>query len=474
VGLLAATALAAALVGRSSSGLYEAADASRRAQVVVDLSYDDDLPNIRVAPPAKPINLIELGEGDDDAEHGTHQLDLGHDGVLFGVEEAEAQKESLAEALDDDLGPDENGGVGVAKLKGKRAPVLNADALMDEASPMDDGPHTTFFVCHQHHDIQNLPAMQMTKVEPIITREPHLNFDNSVVHHMSIFLCTEDEAKNGNIGRCEEGKHPVVPTDTMHKPCYRMAYAYDRDAKPFVFPKDVGVRVGKGTPYTRIVQEWHYLLPKTGLREHKFADKSRFKVTLSKNLRKHNAAMIGTMNMRMHLPPGQPNVHHQWECNQNKMEKMLGHDWDKFGKLTVMSVHLHAHNRAKKLWWDHLRNGKKIGEFGRFDQYKGYGPDESFMHLDAKLNEGRSTNPTFKPGTAPNTPGGQLERGDTLRTNCIFDTRDRSEVTIYGTNHGEEMCGNLMMYYPHDWTQIKHHENTCIDEFTPYPNKNSP
>merc|ERR1711939_1216662 len=160
---------------------------------------------------------------------------------------------------------------------------------MSEAHPWEDGVHMTFFVCHQHHDIANIPAMQITKVEPIITRIPELNFDNSVVHHMSIFLCTEDEAKNGNIGRCEEGKHPVVPGDTMHKPCYRMAYAYDRDAKPFVFPKDVGVRVGKGTPYTRIVQEWHYLLPKLGLQGKKFTDRTHFKITFTDKLRPHNA-----------------------------------------------------------------------------------------------------------------------------------------------------------------------------------------
>ena len=55
--------------------------------------------------------------------------------------------------------------------------------------------------------------------------------------------------------------------------------------------------------------------------------------------------------------------------------------------------------------------------------------------------------------------------GPDARTNCIFDTRDRSETTVYGTNHGEEMCGFLMMYYPHDHTQIKHKEQACIGEW---------
>ena len=91
------------------------------------------------------------------------------------------------------------------------------------------------------------------------------------------------------------------------------------------------------------------------------------------------------------------------------------------------------------------------------------------MHyMNTKLNKG--TNPTFV-GQLHGHPKAQIQPGDSLKTNCIFDTRDKKEPTTYGTNHGEEMCGFLMMYYPHDWTRIKHHESTCIDEFD---NPNSP
>jgi len=242
-----------------------------------------------------------------------------------------------------------------------------------------------------------------------------------------------------------------------------MAYAHDRDAKPFIFPLHAGIKIGKGTPYTRLVQEWHYLLPKAGLGGKKFVDDTHFKLTLTNKLRPHNIAIIGEMNMRMHLPPGKKHIHHHWECNSKKLNNMLGHDFDKYGKLNVMSVHLHAHNRGKKLWWDHLRNGKKIGEYGRFEKYAGYGPDESWMHMDPKLLKG--TSPMFKVQSPVGSANNQLQRGDSVRTNCIFDTRDRSEVTMYGTNHGEEMCGFLMMYWPHDASKIKHHEDTCIDEF---------
>jgi len=426
-----AAAVAGCLVSSTHGGVWTAEFAypARRVPSMMDGNWLE-------AVPKKSINLIEEEESDGD---GTHTLLLGHEGVEFGS----------SKSWHHDVG-------GKSKV-----PVLNAVHLMDEANPMDDGPKMTFFVCHQHHDIGKLNAMQITKVEPQISRIPGLNFDNSVVHHMSLFLCTEDESKNGNIGRCEEGPKPVMPHDSMHRPCYRMAYTYDRDAIAFEFPKDVGVRVGAGTPYTRIVQEWHYLLPKKGLQGKKFTDRSQFKVTLTNKLRKHNAAILAMMNMAMTIPPGEKSHHWKYECGAKQIKLMLKNDLEKYGKVTPFAVHLHSHNRGKKLWLEHHRNGKKIGEFGRFPKYTGYGPDESWMHLEKSYNSPK-TNPLFKPGTPPGKPGHQIQAGDALQVHCVFDTSDKKTPTLYGTNHGEEMCGHILMYYPHDWTRVKHHEDKCV------------
>merc|ERR1711939_644002 len=246
---------------------------------VVDLSAEDATiaqESLRVSGSLATLGdgkpaMLELMKEQDDGD-ATHSVILTHGGVEFG-----------GKPWHKDLG-------GINSI-----PTLNADKLMAQAHKGEDGAHKTFFVCHQHHDISKLKPMQIIKVEPRVSKIPGLNFDNSVVHHMSIFLCTAEESKNGNIGRCEEGPKPVVPHDTMHRPCYGMAYTYDRDALPFTFPKNVGVRVGKGTPYTRIVQEWHYLLPKKGLQGKKFTDRTHFKITFTDKLRPHNAAMVGLM-----------------------------------------------------------------------------------------------------------------------------------------------------------------------------------
>jgi len=42
-------------------------------------------------------------------------------------------------------------------------------------------------------------------------------------------------------------------------------------------------------------------------------------------------------------------------------------------------LHLHAHTYATALTLEHFRGGKKIGELGRLNRYRGYGADQSFV-----------------------------------------------------------------------------------------------
>ena len=82
------------------------------------------------------------------------------------------------------------------------------------------------------------------------------------------------------------------------------------------------------------------------------------------------------------------------------------------------------------------------------------------MHLNNKLNS-PDLQREFNPGTT-GAKSAKILPGDSLRINCVFDTTKAKRPIVYGTNHGEEMCGNLMMYYPHDWQELKHKESACI------------
>merc|ERR1740127_289464 len=74
-----------------------------------------------------------------------------------------------------------------------------------------------------------------------------------------------------------------------------------------------------------------------------------------------------------------------------------------------------------------------------------------------------ATTPHFFPSGAGSTAAaGLLRRGDRLRMNCVMNTRDGTPFSrplppgqakmVTGMDKGMEMCGTLLMYYPHDPT----------------------
>ena len=80
----------------------------------------------------------------------------------------------------------------------------------------------------------------------------------SIVHHMDLFICG-DAMRHA----------PTDETCLMQTwldgagPCYAMVWAYDKGAlAPYDLPPDAGFRVGKGTPFTKLMLQIHYLLPR--------------------------------------------------------------------------------------------------------------------------------------------------------------------------------------------------------------------
>ena len=78
---------------------------------------------------------------------------------------------------------------------------------------------------------------------PLITRIPAATEDGSIVHHIDLFLCTEQVSR----------RYPTVSRVLPHlwgaaedgHVCDQMIWAYDRGGGAFHTPRDVGFRVGK-------------------------------------------------------------------------------------------------------------------------------------------------------------------------------------------------------------------------------------
>lgn len=108
-------------------------------------------------------------------------------------------------------------------------------------------------------------SYQITKLAPYTSmfvpadaQSPEEDGGYSIVHHMDVFVCGEEMDAAPGDAQCL--------TDswlTPHGPCYAMLWAYDKGAvRPHELPSDAGFRVGRGTPWTKLLLQIHFLLPR--------------------------------------------------------------------------------------------------------------------------------------------------------------------------------------------------------------------
>jgi len=325
-------------------------------------------------------------------------------------------------------------------------------------------PNEDMFMMARTFDISKLPAVHVVQFEPLVTRLNGMTFDDSIVHHIDLYLCT-DELKGHAV--ISDG----VPSMEGHVACDSMPWAYDRDGHKLTLPDHVGVAIGEGTPYTFLALEWHYLLARDGrkglknIQDH-FTDHSGIALTITPDLRKHSAATFGLIDGDMSLLPGVREYEHVLTSDTTRLHWMLHADLNQFSALHPVAVHLHMHNHGRRVWVEHRRSGKKVGDMGHIHQYKGFGTDQSFFAVDTldtahtEENQQQAAKGHFSSSIDPS----GLQVGDELAVHCVFDTRCRyglhsadcepaKDPIVYGLSHGQEMCGMLVMYYPHDRTQ---------------------
>jgi hypothetical protein len=170
----------------------------------------------------------------------------------------------------------------------------------------------------------------------------------------------------------------------------------------------------------------------------------------------------------MRLPAGHERYDYSIRTATDRLAHMLRHDITMYGEVHPVAVHLHMHNHGRQTWLEHHRGGQQLAEVGRIDQYKGFGVDQSFFVVDASMDRAAQEHSAKEAADGhftwrPTTEG--IREGDQLAMHCVFDTRCRYATPLndancekaaadihYGLSHGDEMCGALMMYYPHDPT----------------------
>jgi hypothetical protein len=139
---------------------------------------------------------------------------------------------------------------------------------------------------------------------------------------------------------------------------------------------------------------------------------------LTNQLRPNNASVLALGDVPgISIPPGEPAYEFTSECPGPVTALALSEP------LTVFGTMLHAHKLGRQIYTEQFRDGAKIGELGREDNF------------DFNLQKIEAIEGTIMPG-------------DRLKTTCVYDSTGASGVTNGGEGTDDEMCLNFLAYYP--------------------------
>jgi len=195
-----------------------------------------------------------------------------------------------------------------------------------------------------------------------------------------------------------------------------MIYTWAPGGQAYDLPPEAGFLIGDapGGKVTLRLQV-HYNNP---VADAGVTDSSGLDLRVSKTLRPHNAGTIVFGDIEnIEIPPGMPAYEHVATCSSNATSSLLTEPMHVFG--TAM----HAHNIGAVLWTDVYRDGAKLYELNRDDPY---------------LFDSQHMNPSDK----------VIEPGDQVQTHCIYDSTGRTETTLGGPGTTNEMCWNVVTYWP--------------------------
>ena len=329
------------------------------------------------------------------------------------------------------------------------------------------GAHATLgFACYSSPIPRaDTERVAITRFEPVTTREDS-------VHHITVFGCdARVQTKHAGVTFGQDcaawqfARAPADAADSSPPPCRVIVYAYDKGADAFEAPDGTAVHVGEGTGITHVLYQVHYLAPATVSPPEPWRDASgvRFSLRFAGDVRAASRTtpigILATMHTRMRLPANERRVRFEYAIGpfSARMAPDFAAARVKNGtrEVTLVAAHMHGHGMLERYEFGLIRpasSGESSGErrvpIGILEGYAGYGADQSFMALPTRrMSDGEKTGGK----TGGKTVGVAMGPGDSMYVRCTFDTRAASNAAssvAYGVGHGEEMCGQLVYYYP--------------------------
>jgi hypothetical protein len=376
--------------------------------------------------------------------------------------------------------------------------MLLPDVETDARVFASRGAHATLgFACYSS-PIPNADSerVAITRFEPVTTRQDS-------VHHITVFGCdarVREEHGGVTFGpECAAWKFTrASDKNAASPPCRVIVYAYDKGADAFEAPTDLAVHVGQGTGITHILFQVHYLapLPEVSRREKEpwrpepWRDASgvRFSLRFAGDVRDASRTtpmgILATMHTSMSLPANEKSV--RFEYVVGPFSKRMAPDFAAAGEVgetddrgarravTLVAAHMHGHGMLRRYEFGLVHPSATQGgletrePIGVLEGYAGYGADQSFFSLPVRRMEKGSSDDKWNVANGTASVRRVFMRPeDSIYVRCTFDTRGglrgdgvngtnatgvasaaATRSVAYGVGHGEEMCGQLVYYYP--------------------------
>lgn len=211
-----------------------------------------------------------------------------------------------------------------------------------------------------------------------------------------------------------DGPVQIDPNDSCIEWPAHIMWAWAPGVEETLLPEEAGFLVGDQGEEVTFILQVHYNNPL----QMPFVDNDGVDLLVTKTLRPNRAGIFSQGDIfSIVIPPGDPAFEFVATCGSDATQNILTEPMHVFGSF------LHAHQIGSVLYTEVQRGGDVIGEIARQDPF------------DFNMQKFQDADFDVMPG-------------DQLQTFCVYDSSERTDVTLGGPASEEEMCINFMMYYP--------------------------
>ncbi|XP_018599031.1 DBH-like monooxygenase protein 1 homolog isoform X1 [Scleropages formosus] len=253
------------------------------------------------------------------------------------------------------------------------------------------------------------------RIEPLIQRG-HEN----LVHHILLYQC-DSGLNETELDLGHECYHPNMPDSFLT--CETVVFAWAIGGEGFTYPPHAGLSIGTSIDPVYVLMEVHYDNPAL---QQGVVDSSGLRLYYTPTLRRYDASVIemGVWVSLYHmLPPGLQEYVSEGHCTQECLQESL--DQEMPSGIRVFAVLMHSHLAGRAIRVRHFRNQEELPHLAQDDEF-----DFNFQEFQYLTQERL------------------LLPGDSLITECKYNTRGRKNMTWGGLSTRDEMCLSYLLYYP--------------------------